>query len=90
MERKGGPGQEGMKRPLWLAGQEKEGREGAETQVLSLALAENWCWKAGMVKSGLGAIFPTVLRSALLDPCELMPHLCHLIKTHTFLHEPHI
>lgn len=67
-----------MKRPLWLAGREEEGREGAETRVRSLGLAEPWCWKAGMLKGGPGgAIPPTVLRAALLDPCELMPRLCH-------------
>ena len=32
-----------------------------------------------------GGCFPTVLRSALLVPCELTTHLCHLIKTHTSL-----
>lgn len=81
MGRKGGPGQEGTKRPLRLAGREEGG---GETRVQGLGLAETRCWKAGAAKGGPGALPPPVPRSALLDPCESMPRLRRFNKN------PHI
>lgn len=87
MGRKGGPGQEGTKRPLRLAGQEEGG---GETRVGVWAWLKRGAGRQGRRRAarGLCLLQSRGLRSWIrVNQC---PVYAVLIKTHTFLHEPHI